>query len=265
MSQYILNNNKNREIRVILYIVGDNMERKFNLDIELKKLDAHLENKQQISTIDLALIFNVCNEYIKYKLGVEILTIYDKIKSSPEDITRYLILCLNSEPKILNFIKKYGISEILFQTIHSMGNKRIIEITDTIIQNSNKRPHQMPIPTDENQIRRIFKALRQNYNLYERLYKDKIWLINSTNNNGDTIGQARIKISPYMFFHLMGFDYKNILNPNKKDRDGTSHERLTREFVSIFPDSNKAFQLLQQFGGAQRNQYELIELLLASE
>ena len=40
------------------------MDRKFNLDIELKKIDIHLESKQQISTIDLALIFNVCNEYI---------------------------------------------------------------------------------------------------------------------------------------------------------------------------------------------------------
>lgn len=241
------------------------MDRKFNLDIELKKLYIHLEGKPQISTIDLALIFNICNNYIKNKLGVDILTIYDKINDNPEDITRYLMFCLYSEPKILNIINKYGISDILSQTMHSMGNKGIIEITDTIIQNSNKRPHQMPIPSDENQIRRIFKALRKNYYLYEQLYKDKVWLINSTNNNGDTIGQARIKISPYMFFHLMGFDYKNILNPNKKDRDGTSHERFAREFASIFPDSNMAFGLLQQFGGAQVNQYKLIELLLENE
>ena len=124
-----------------------------------------MEGKPQISTIDLALIFNICNNYIKNKLGVDILTIYDKINDNPEDITRYLMFCLYSEPKILNIINKYGISDILSQTMHSMGNKGIIEITDTIIQNSNKRPHQMPIPSDENQIRRIFKSLRKNYYL----------------------------------------------------------------------------------------------------
>ena len=149
--------------------------------------------------------------------------------------------------------------------MYSMGNKGIIEISEVAISNSNKRPHQLPIPSDEKQIRRIFRGLRKNYNLYERLYKDKIWLINSTNLNGDMIGQARIKMSPYMFFHLMGFDYKNILNPNKKDRDGTSHERYTREFASIFPDSQMVFKLLSEFGASKVNQYKLIELLLANE
>lgn len=235
-----------------------------NIDNEINKIDTILNGKEQISTIDVALIFNFCDKYLKEKLGVDILTIFEKINNSPEDITNYLMLCLYSESKILNLISKYGLNDLLAKTIYSIGNKGIITITEQVIENSNKRPFQLPIPNDENQIRRIFRTLRNNYYLYERLYKDKIWLINSTNNIGEEIGSAKIKISPYMFFHLMGFDYKNILNPNKKDRNGHSHEAYAREFSAIFPDSNQAYSLLQKFGDS-RNIYEVIELLLASE
>ena len=237
----------------------------FDLNQEINKLEFELSSKNQISTIDLALVYNLCDKYIKSKLGIDILTIFDKVEQSPDDITRYIMFKLFSETKLVNFLTGYGLGDLLANTIYSMGNKKIITIDESVIQNSNKRPHQMPIPTDENQIRRIFSALRKNYNLYEQLYKDKVWLINSKDKDGNEIGTARIKISPYMFFHLMGFDYANILNPNGKDRNGTSHESLAREFSAIFPDSKQAFRLLQEFGKDQKNQYTLIEMLLQNE
>lgn len=241
------------------------MEEKFNLNQEINRLELELSSKSQISTIDLALIYNLCDKYIKSKLGVDILTIFEKIDNSPLDITNFLMFSLCSEPKILNFLSKYRINEILAKTIYTMGDKKIITLTnEDIIENSNKRPHQMPIPSDENQIKRIFQALRRNYNLYEQLYKDKIWLINSTDNNGNEIGNAKLQITPYSFFHLMGFDYRNILNPNKKDKDGTKHEAQAREFSAVFPDPDKAYRLLQNFGN-KKNIYELIEELLNSE
>lgn len=241
------------------------MNFQFDLDDEIKKVDYLLLNKEQISTIDVALVYNLCDKYIKSKHGVDILTIFEKISDSREDITNYLMFSLYSESKILNLLSKYGMGELLAKTIYSMGDKKIVTLTnEQIIENSNKRPFQMPVPSDENQIKRIFQALRKNYNLYEELYKGKVWLINSTDNDGNELGNARIKISPYMFFHLMGFDYKNILNPNKKDRDGTTHEMQAREFATIFPDSSKAYQLLQNFGN-EKNIYEIIESLLNSE
>ena len=242
----------------------EKMEFQFDLNKEIKKIDDRLLDKEQISTIDVAFIYNLCDQYIKNKLGVDILTIFEKVNTSPEDITNYLMLVLYSDTKISNFLSKHCLNELLAKTIYFMGDKKIITLTnEDIIANSNKRPHQMPIPDDEKQIRRIFQALRRNYNLYEKLYKGKIWLINS-NNNGEEICNAKIQISPYMFFHLMGFDYKNILNPNKTDRNGLNHEAQAREFSSIFPDSDKAYRLLQNFGNA-RNIYELIEMLLKSE
>lgn len=237
----------------------------FDLNQEINKLEFELSSKNQISTIDLALVYNLCDKYIKSKLGIDILTIFDKVEQSPDDITRYIMFELFSETKLVNFLTSYGLGDLLANTIYSMGNKKIITIDESVILNSNKRPHQMPIPTDENQIRRIFSALRKNYNLYEQLYKDKVWLINSKDKDGNEIGTARIKISPYMFFHLMGFDYANILNPNGKDRNGTSHESLAREFSAIFPDSKQAYRLLQEFGKDQKNQYTLIEMLLQNE
>lgn len=241
------------------------MENSFNLRQEINRVENELSNKEQISTIDLALVYNLCDKYIKNKLGVDILTIFDKIEQSPEDITRYIMFELFSEIQIANFLYHFNITEILTNSIYSMGNKKIVTIEESVIQNSNKRPHQMPIPTDQNQIKRIFNALRNNYNLYEQLYKDKVWLINSEDINGNEIGTARIKISPYMFFHLMGFDYANILNPNSKDRNGNNHELHAREFSAIFPDSNQVYRILQEFGKEQKNQYILIEMLLQNE
>lgn len=235
-----------------------------NLDVELKKLDVLLEGKQQISTIDVAMVYNLCDKYIKEQLGMDILSIFDKVSSSPFDVTNYILFTLYSESKLFNFLTSNGLNDIIAKTIYSIGDKRVLNITEQVIERSNKRPSQMPIPSDENQIRRIFRALRNNYLMYEKLYKDKVWLINSTSNEGEEIGSARIKISPYMFFHLMGFDYKNILNPNRKDRNGFINDAQAREFAAIFPDSNAAYSLLQNFGNS-KNIYELIERLLDSE
>ena len=240
------------------------MDRNFDLNQEINKVESELSDKSQISTIDLALVYNLCDKYIKSKLGFDILTIFDKVDQSPDDIARYIMFELFSETKIANFLDSYGISNLLANTIYTMGDKKIVTINEPVIQNSNKRPHQMPIPTDENQIRRIFNALRRNYELFEQLYKGKVWLVSSSDKEGNELGTAKIHISAYAFFHLMGFDYRNLLNPNKKEKDGRTHELQGREFASIFPNSTQAYRLLQNFGN-EKNQYLLIEELLKSE
>lgn len=232
-------------------------ELKFDLNAELNKLDNIYLQKEILSTIDMALFYNVIDKYFKSVLNVEILEIYDKVTSSAEDVTKYLFLRLCENTLLLNFMNKHNLLGIIPNILFEMGNKKILTITDSIIENSNKAPSQMPIPDDENQIKRIFLALRKNYELYEELYRDKIWLINSENNVGQIIGQARIKISPYMFFHLMGFDYKKIINPNKHSSQGL-------EFSRVFPDSQYAMRLLSNFGD-EKNVYKIMELLLESE
>ncbi len=104
-----------------------------NLDNEINKIDIALADKEQISTIDVALVYNLCDKYIKEKIGVNILTIFEKINNSPEDITNYLIFNLYFEPKILNLISKYGISDLLAKTIYSMGDKKIT-ISEQVIE-----------------------------------------------------------------------------------------------------------------------------------
>lgn len=240
----------------------------FNVDYEINKIEQTLSNKSQLSTIDLALIYNFCDRYIKNNCGINILEIFDKCNSGPEDITRFIIMKLSQDYKIINFINKYNIYEILANTIYNMGNKKILYIDHDVINHSNKQPHQMPIPSNETQIKRIFSSLRKNYELYEQLYKDKVWLINSTNISGENIGQARIKISPYQFFHLMGFDYREKLNPNGKDKLGNSFEPFAREFSQIFSNSQEGYRMLSEFGNQKKhqiNQYTLIEKLLENE
>ena len=227
-----------------------------DLRIELTKLDDIYSQKSILSTIDIALFYNLINNYIQSILSVDILTIYDKANASAEDVSRYLYFRLCENGLLLNFMKKYNLLEKVPYILYEMGNKRILNITSDLIINSNKSPHQMPIPNDENQIKRIFSALRNNYELYEKLYKDKIWLINSNGTDDIIIGQARIKISPYIFFHLMGFDYKNIINPNK-------YPENANEFSNIFPNPQRVLQILQKF--ENKNVYSLIELLIENE
>ncbi len=241
------------------------MNNNVNVSEDLKKLEEQLRGKEVISTIDFALIYNMCDKYIKSILGRDIITLFDEVSSSPEEITRYIMLCLFSNQEILNFINSYNSSNILTDVIYNIGNKKILTITDPIIQNSGKMPHQIPIPSDSSRIKRIFESLRRNYELYQNLYKDKIWLINSTDLNGNEIVNTRIKITPYMFFHLMGFDYSNVLNPHADDRNGIDHDRIGHEFASYFKDSSHAFDILEKFGKDVNKQYHLIEMLLEEE
>lgn len=232
---------------------------------ELRKLDERLNGKNIISTIDLAEIYNLCDKYIKSILGRDIITLFETITSSPEEITRYIMLCLFSNQEILNFINFYNISNILTDVIYNIGNKKILTITDSIIQNSGKMPHQIPPTSDSTRIKRIFQSLRKNYELYLNLYKDKIWLINSSDLNGNEIVNTRIKITPYMFFHLMGFDYANVLNPHASDRNGINHDQIGHEFATYFKESSKAFKIIEDFGSDVNKQYQLIEMLLEEE
>ena len=43
-----------------------------DLNKEIKKIDDSLLDKEQISTIDVAFIYNLCVQYIKNKLGIDI-------------------------------------------------------------------------------------------------------------------------------------------------------------------------------------------------
>ena len=241
------------------------MHSNINVSEELRKLEEQLSRKEIISTIDLALIYNVCDKYIKSILGRDIITLFDEVSSSPEEIARYIMLCLFSNQEILNFINSYNISNILTDVIYNIGNKKILTVTDSIIQNSGKMPHQIPVPSDSSRIKRIFESLRKNYELYQKLYKDKIWLINSSDLNGNEIVNTRIKITPYMFFHLMGFDYANVLNPHASDKNGIDHNKIGHEFASYFKDSKHAFEILENFGKDVNKQYQLIEMLLEEE
>ena len=75
------------------------MDRNFDLNQEINKVESELSDKSQISTIDLALVYNLCDKYIKSKLGFDILTIFDKVDQSPDDIARYIMFELFSETK----------------------------------------------------------------------------------------------------------------------------------------------------------------------
>lgn len=225
----------------------------------LSELKYDIQDKQQLSTVDIARLFNLCDVYIKEKTGRDILTIYETVQSSPEEITRYLILLLFENEDLMSFFRyfeNYDLANQMANAFYNTGNKKILMIDDFTLMNSNKSPEQMPYPEDEQQIRRIFRALRRNYQLYEKLYKDKVWLINSTTGEGDFIAQEKIKISPYTFFHLLGFDKRNL---NPRSVGGI-------EFSRIFPNAEEAKNRLASLGKhTPQNVYYILEELIKCE
>ena len=56
------------------------MEYYFDLDDEIKKADYMLSGKRQISTIDVALVYNLCDKYIKSYNSFTLLSIFSSFE-----------------------------------------------------------------------------------------------------------------------------------------------------------------------------------------
>lgn len=70
----------------------------------------------------------------------------------------------------------------------------------------------------EQQLEQVVQSLSDNVDKYERLFKDKIWVLESDftkvikdKSRYVLPRQSKLIVSPGRFFHLMGFDYKSFL------------------------------------------------------
>ncbi len=210
-----------------------------------------------LSTIEFAKLFNYLDIVWKNKYGKDILSLYeDNPNISKEEITNYIMINISNFPDVVNIINQYGVYDIVYNFIYSMGNKNIVRISDETIENSRKKGFQLPIPTDEKQIERIFSGLRKNMELYERLYKDKVWIMESESLDGVPLRSAKLRMSPTKLFHLLGFDYGVDLNPNRLPENASI-------FTNAFRNSEYAMKLLSE--STEKNYYLLLEELIASE
>jgi hypothetical protein len=97
----------------------------------------------------------------------------------------------------------------------------------------------------EERLDKVFEALEHNMKLYDRLYRDKIWIIDSSIGKTD-----KISISPTRFFHLMGLDEKDF-----KDEDSM------RLFESVFPVEDSIRSLMKD----RKDLFKVLEKMLQRE
>lgn len=129
------------------------------------------------------------------------ITLYSLLEIIPFDTLLELIFSYDDIVKMLN---DYDCFEqyinFLYQIKNDKSEKIIASLSDVDIEAA-RIPRKNNNQISENEMKIIFKALENNLELYEKLYKDKIYKIETTINRTVllNIGQAKL-------FHLLGFD-----------------------------------------------------------
>jgi len=132
------------------------------------------------------------------------------------------IECICNDKEIISLIDEShcfrDFADYLKQLKEQNKGKIISGITDLDIESS-KRPrfNSNNMSTDEMQT--IFKAIESNLELYERLYRDKIYKLETTLNRTILLNIGRAKV-----FHLLGF---NLIDWQRNYR---------REILSVMPE-----------------------------
>lgn len=186
-----------------------------------------MENKRIITTEVMAKILKFCDEYLKKAYNTSLIEImYTEINYKPELIIDLLI----ANPDIKKLFDDYDLYDIMYAYIESFNSKKLFYLSDediAISRNSARKISFADYSLTEDRLKKIFASLEHNMELYEKMYKDKVWVIDSS------IGRSeRIKISPERFFHLMGFEERDF---SKKENPGAIDK-----FASIFPYSEQS-------------------------
>ena len=158
-----------------------------------------------VTTHDLAQVLKLCDKYLinRYKTNIEQLmemNIDNKVES--------ILMLLLANEEISNLFEQYVLYDVMYDLLDSYSQKKIFAISDDTLRLSTKRPNDLTeteYRVTEDRLDKIFESLEHNMELYDRLYRDKIWIIDSSIDRTE-----KISISPTRFFHLMGFDEQDF-------------------------------------------------------
>ena len=194
---------------------------------------------------ELVQVLKLCDKYLinRYQTNIEQLmetNIDNKIES--------ILMLLLSNDEISKMFEQYNLYEVMYNLLDNYSEKKIFAISDETLRLSTKRPRDLSdgeyIMTKE-RLDRVFEALEHNMVLYDRLYRDKIWIIDSSIGRTD-----KISISSTRFFHLMGLDEKDF-----KDEDSI------RLFESVFPVKDSIKSLMKD----RKDLFKVLEKMLQRE
>lgn len=157
--------------------------------------------------------------YVKLNLRRSNIELEGLLHSFPiEDAIEFICL----DETVVDYIDKFDcfreFADYLMQIKKQSQNKIISSITDLDIEASKRTSlNNNGITPEEMQL--IFRALGTNLSLYERLYKDKIYKLETTLNRNVLLNIGRAKV-----FHLLGFNLIEWQN------------RYRQEVLSVIPE-----------------------------
>lgn len=194
---------------------------------------------------ELAQVLKLCDKYLlsKYQTNIEQLmelNIDNKVES--------ILMLLLANDEISKFFEQYNLYDIMYDLLDNYSEKKIFTISNETLRLSTKRPRDLSdseYTMTEERLDKVFGSLEHNMELYDRLYRDKIWIIDSSIGRTD-----KISISPTRFFHLMGLDEKDF-----KDEDSM------RLFESVFPVEDSIRSLMKD----RKDLFKVLEKMLQRE
>lgn len=198
-----------------------------------------------VTVYKLAQILKLCDKYLinKYQTNIESL-----IEMNIDNKVEMIMMLLLANEELSTMFEQYDLYNDMYNLLASYSEKKIFSISDETLRLSTKRPNDLfdnEYKVTEDRLDKIFKALEHNMELYDKLYRDKIWIIDSS------IGRTeKISISPTRFFHLMGLDEKDF-----KD------EASMKLFESVFPVEDSIKSLMRD----RKDLFKVLEKMLQRE
>ena len=137
---------------------------------------------------ELAQVLKLCDKYLinRYQTNIEQLmemNIDNKVES--------ILMLLLANEEISNLFEQYELYDVMYDLLDSYSQKKIFAISDDTLRLSTKRPNDLTETeyiVTEDRLDKIFESLEHNMELYDRLYRDKIWIIEDRK----SVGRERV-------------------------------------------------------------------------
>lgn len=202
---------------------------------------------QKITTSLLAKLYKLCDQLLINKYGTDLIGV---LSLDIENKTETVMMLLMQFNEVKQLIETYDLYDFLYEFVDDLSKKKIFKLSNDDLSLTKKKPEEIQdlhTLLTEKQLKSIFSALRNNVELYDKLYRDKILLIKSS------IGRnEKITISPARFFHILGFEEKLIVPRNQAGFD---------EFKRVFSPSDDIRSLLSD----RKDLYSVLHLMIERE
>ena len=163
------------------------------------------QSKSIITTSDLANFLKLCNHHLIQKYGIDLIGVLQL--DIEENTTEILMMLLMQFEDVKEIIKQYELYDIIYDFIDEFQKTKIYRLSTedlSITLHKGEQIENLDSLLTEKQLEQIFKALEHNMYLYEKLYKDKVFIIDSS------IGKkAKVTISSTRLFHILGLEEKS--------------------------------------------------------